>query len=120
VSKKQNNRSEDKARSSATVFTDYARYYDLLYRDKDYAVEGDYVAGLIKKYHPVAQSILELGSGAGIHANLLAKKGFTVHGIERSPETLASLNSFERRSKLHSFFTCDSRGGLPVFSTGHK
>ena len=62
MSEKQNNRSEDKAQSSATVFADYARYYDLLYQDKDYAAEADYVASLIQQYHQAAQSILELGS----------------------------------------------------------
>ncbi|MFC1895193.1 class I SAM-dependent DNA methyltransferase [Thermodesulfobacteriota bacterium] len=70
----------------SSVFADYARYYDLLYWDKDYAAEAEYVAGLIRKFHPSARSILELGSGTGIHASLLAEKGFTVHGIERSPE----------------------------------
>jgi len=86
MSEKQTNRS---AQSTETVFADYARYYDLLYRDKDYAAEADYVAILIKDFHPGAQSILELGSGTGIHASLLARKGFMVHGIERSPEMLA-------------------------------
>ena len=71
------------------VFDEYARYYDLLYQDKDYQAEADYVAGLIRRFHPEARSILELGSGTGIHASLLAKKGFTVHGVERSPEMLA-------------------------------
>jgi SAM-dependent methyltransferase len=75
--------------STISVFADYARYYDLLYRDKDYAAEAEYVAGLIRKFHPSARSILELGSGTGIHASLLAEKGITVHGIERSPEMLA-------------------------------
>ncbi len=90
MSENQNNRSKDETQKSTAVFADYARYYDLLYRDKDYAAEAEYVAGLIRKFHPAAQSILEMGSGTGIHASLLAKKGFTVHGIERSPEMLAS------------------------------
>ena len=89
MSGKKNNRSKDKAQSPAAVFADYARYYDLLYRDKDYAAEADYLAGLIRKFHPAAESILELGSGTGIHASLLAKKGFAVHGIERSQEMLS-------------------------------
>lgn len=72
-----------------SLFADYARYYDLLYRDKDYAAEAEYVACLIRKFQPSARSILELGSGTGIHASLLVKKGFSVHGIERSPEMLA-------------------------------
>lgn len=73
---------------SPSVFSSYARYYDLLYRDKDYAAEAEYVAGLIRKFHPSAKSILELGSGTGIHASLLAEKGFTVHGVERSEEMI--------------------------------
>ena len=89
MSEIQNNQSKGKMQNSTAVFADYARYYDLLYRDKDYAAEAEYVAGLIRKFHPSAGSILELGSGTGIHASLLAEKGFTVHGIERSPEMLA-------------------------------
>jgi ubiquinone/menaquinone biosynthesis C-methylase UbiE len=77
VKKKQ---SSDKTQNTPAVFADYARYYDLLYRDKDYAAEAEYVAGLIRKFHPAARSILELGSGTGIHASLPAEKGFTVHG----------------------------------------
>jgi len=68
----------------STVFSDYARYYDLLYHDKDYASDAEYVAGLIHKFHPAASSILELGSGTGKHALLLARKGFEVHGVELS------------------------------------
>ena len=79
-----NNRSREKTQNSATVFADYARYYDLLYRDKDYAAEAEYVAGLIRKFHPSARSILELGSGTGIHASLLTEKGFTVHAWHRA------------------------------------
>lgn len=89
MTENQNNRSKDDTRNSSAVFADYARYYDLLYRDKDYAAEVEYVVGLIRKFHPSALSILELGSGTGIHASLLADKGFTVHGVERSPVMLA-------------------------------
>jgi len=84
------------------VFADYARYYDLLYRDKDYAAEAEYVANLIHKFHPSARSILELGSGTGIHASRLAEKNFTVHGIERSPKMLARSQALaEKRAAGH-------------------
>jgi SAM-dependent methyltransferase len=73
---------------SPPVFSSYARYYDLIYRDKDYAAEAEYVAGLIRKFCPSARTILEMGSGTGIHAFLLAEKGFTVHGVERSEEMI--------------------------------
>lgn len=87
--KNQNNQSGNKRQNTSEVFADYARYYDLLYRDKDYVAEAEYLTGLIRNFHPSAQSILELGSGTGIHASLLAQKGFAVHGIERSQEMLA-------------------------------
>ena len=32
-----------------TVFNDYSQYYDLLYQDKDYEAEVNYILDLIKK-----------------------------------------------------------------------
>lgn len=70
------------------AFANYANYYDLLYRDKDYASEADYVHSLIHAQMPDAKTILELGCGTGIHASLLALKGYTVYGIDLSAEML--------------------------------
>jgi SAM-dependent methyltransferase len=95
----QSNRTTDTTQNSTAVFSDYARYYDLIYLDKDYAAEAEYVAGLIRKFHPSARSILELGSGTGIHASLIAEKGFAVHGIERSQEMLARSLALTERMK---------------------
>lgn len=72
-----------------TVFGSYSRYYELLYRDKDYAGEAAYVASHIKKHLPDAKTILELGCGTGTHAEHLANLGFNVHGIDLSDEMLA-------------------------------
>ena len=46
-------------------FNAYSRYYDLLYKDKDYQQKSKYVANQLKKYFPKTKSILELGSGSG-------------------------------------------------------
>lgn len=66
------------------VFSDYANYYDLLYQDKDYEGEADYIYHLIKEYAPKTGTVLELGCGTGKHALLLAKKGLSVHGVDIS------------------------------------
>ena len=66
------------------IFDAYARYYDLLYRDKDYAGETEYVASHIRRQIPDAKRILELGCGTGGHAEHLARTGFTVHGVDMS------------------------------------
>jgi SAM-dependent methyltransferase len=75
--------------TSALPFADYARYYDLLYRDKDYASEANYVARALRAAAPNTRSILELGCGTGQHGRLLADLGFDVFGIERSPDMAA-------------------------------
>lgn len=72
-----------------SVFKDYSRFYDLLYKDKDYEAEAKYVNGLLRKYAPGARSILDLGCGTGRHALLLAQKGYAVHGVDRSDDMLA-------------------------------
>jgi SAM-dependent methyltransferase len=71
------------------VFDAYARYYDLLYDDKDYAAEAKYVATHIRKQLPGAKNILELGCGTGAHAAHLARLGFDVRGIDLSVTMLA-------------------------------
>lgn len=70
------------------VFDTYARYYDLLYRDKDYAAEAEYVASHIRAKTPQALRILELGCGTGAHAEHLARMGYTVHGVDLSESML--------------------------------
>ncbi|MBE9488796.1 MAG: class I SAM-dependent methyltransferase [Bacteroidetes bacterium] len=71
------------------VFNDYAIYYDLLYKDKNYIKESEYVDSLIKRNAVNAIHILELGCGTGAHAEHLARMGYTVHGVDMSKEMLA-------------------------------
>lgn len=71
-------------RACGGVFGLYAAYYDLLYRDKDYAAEAAFVAGRLRAHAPGAQSLLELGCGTGRHAALFSSMGFEVTGVDRS------------------------------------
>jgi SAM-dependent methyltransferase len=73
----------------AIPFDAYGRYYDLLYRDKDYAAEVDYIAGLLDRYGVTGPELLEFGSGTGRHGRLLAERGYRVTGIERSAAMVA-------------------------------
>jgi SAM-dependent methyltransferase len=66
------------------VFENYAFYYDLLYKDKNYESEANYIDDLIKKYSIKANSILELGCGTGKHAILLVQKGYEIVGVDIS------------------------------------
>lgn len=71
-----------------SVFARYARYYDLLYRDKDYAGEAAYTAALLRARAPEARYLLELGCGSGAHAIELARMGYQVTGIDISQAML--------------------------------
>ncbi len=68
----------------------YSHYYDLLYKDKNYPAEVEYICSLLKKYTSKGQckSVLELGCGTGIHAELISRRGLTVHGVELSQSML--------------------------------
>jgi len=74
------------------VFDAYSQYYDLLYKDKNYGEETNYVHSLIKSFSPNAETILELGCGTGIHASQLASLGYTISGIDRSKSMLERAN----------------------------
>ena len=70
------------------VFDLYSKYYDMLYYDKDYSKEVDYIVSLIQKNLPGTKTILDLGCGSGKHTILLAKKGYKIHGIDQSDTML--------------------------------
>ena len=79
----------------------YSAYYDLLYRDKNYAAEADYVAESLLRFVSEDARLLELGCGTGIHAELLARKGFHVTGVERS-ESMYSQSQIRASSMVSS------------------
>ena len=71
------------------VFHDqYAAAYDALYQDKDYEKECAYIEALFTKYGYRPNTILDLGCGTGGHALLLAQRGYSVIGIDRSASML--------------------------------
>ncbi|MGM9506789.1 class I SAM-dependent DNA methyltransferase [Larkinella sp. GY13] len=80
-------------------FNTYSKYYDLLYKDKDYRKEANYVIGLLHKFQHTASSILELGSGSGAHAEYFCSAGYVVVGIERSQEMI----EVSRQKKMANF-----------------
>jgi SAM-dependent methyltransferase len=79
-------------------FALYSQYYDLLYEDKDYQSESDYVNALIQEYKPSASSILDIGCGTGLHATALAMKGYSVTGVDMSKTMLD--NAVNRKGLL--------------------
>ena len=71
-----------------SAFGAYAQHYDRLYRDKDYSAEADFVHTLAQEFVPGASTLLDLGCGTGMHALLLAARGYSVMGVDRSETML--------------------------------
>jgi SAM-dependent methyltransferase len=74
-------------------FNTYNYYYDLLYHDKNYEKEAEYVTHLIKTINPNAVQLVDLGSGTGNYSKFLCRAGFKVTGIDRNEKMVAAANS---------------------------
>lgn len=71
------------------AFSQYSLYYDLLYSDKDYEGECDFIEGIFEKYagkNP--KNILDIGCGTGGHLIPLVKRGYSLVGLDISPTML--------------------------------
>jgi SAM-dependent methyltransferase len=90
---------------------EFARFYDLLYSDKNYELECDLIESAVRLYAlGKPSSILDAGCGSGGHAIELAKRGYKVWGIDRSEGLLARAQ--ERASLEHveiNFHNADLR-----------
>ncbi len=71
-------------------FKEYSKYYDLLYKDKDYIGEVSYLSEVFIRLGKHDCSLLDIGCGTGKHAGLLTQKGFKVHGVDISDTMLES------------------------------
>lgn len=83
-----------------TVFGDYARYYNVLYQDKDYAGEADFVLSCLKRRHEAPRTLLDLGCGTGRHALEMARRGVSVTGVDRCHNVGNGLSGAGRRAGL--------------------
>lgn len=68
----------------------YARSYDAIYGDKDYAAESAYFEKLLKRHGVKPGShILSFGAGTLNHEQYFAVKGYVVNGVELSADMVA-------------------------------
>jgi SAM-dependent methyltransferase len=81
-----------------SVFSHYARYYDLLYGDKDYAGETQFVHEQLLQRGGHPGRLLELGCGTGRHAVEFAKLGWSVTGYDLSEDMVKQ--ALERAGSL--------------------
>ena len=96
------------------VFNNYSKYYDLLYKDKNYNEEANFIHTIISQNSSSTKKIFEMGCGTGLHAIALAQKGYSINGIDFSNEMLKIaekrlLKTSKTISSKLSFFYGDVR-----------
>lgn len=71
------------------VFNHYSKYYDEIYRQKNYALEAKFIKEIIKKYSSLkVKNILSIGCGTCSYEILLAKDGYSITGLDQSQTML--------------------------------
>jgi SAM-dependent methyltransferase len=82
-------------------FVRFATHYDkFMWKYVDYKGWVDYVERVFRHYRQIVHTVLDVACGTGIPSILLARRGYRVVGVDRSPEMLAVLES--------------NRGDLPI------
>ena len=89
-------------------FKEYSQYYDLLYRNKEYVEEVDYVVRVLQGLRKSECSLLDMGCGTGKHAALLQERGFAVTGVDISDTMLEQAR--RNFGEMADFIKSDIRG----------
>ena len=71
----------------STSFKDYANYYDLIYKDKNYEREVDFIEEIFENTHK-PKRILEVGCGTGSYTKILLERGYEVTAVDISEDML--------------------------------
>jgi len=81
----------------------YANIYDITYQRKDYKAEVDFLDTIFKEHN--IKKVLDIGCGTGRHSSILAQQGYTVFGIDKSPDMIKIAQKKIKNSNLK--FKCD-------------
>jgi len=94
---------------TSKAFLSYGKYYDIIYSDKDYEKECDFLEEIFKRYsEPMPKTILDVGCGTGGHAIQLAKRGYEITGIDLSEVMIhTALEKMKKEQVTTHFHTMD-------------
>lgn len=71
------------------VFGEYAALYNLMYGEKEYGDESEFVISQLREFKSPIDNILDLGCGTGAHALRFSQSGLNVLGVDLSADMLS-------------------------------
>ena len=84
------------------VFDKYAKFYNLIYKDKDYNAECDFLESIFIDYgNKSIKNILDVGCGTGGHLFPLFQRGYKITGVDISDEMLKIAKEKIQESNLN-------------------
>lgn len=92
---------------SSSFGKDYADIYDLIYHDKNYEKECDFIEEIFRKFGVRVSSILDLGCGSGGHAIPLSKREYKVTGVDLSRHMIENAVRKAERANVKCEFLHD-------------
>lgn len=88
------------------MYGEFAKHYDRIYSYKDTAREVRFILAAMNRHGIVGKDILDVACGTGRHAEILAKRGFAVVGIDKNE---GMLRVARRRAANVTFLRGDMR-----------
>lgn len=87
-----------------------ADIYDLMYKDKDYVTECNFIDRILREYADGRIiEVLDAGCGSGNHAAELSRKGYNILGFDLSEVMIKKAGQKYRKTPNMEFHTADIR-----------
>ena len=96
-------------------YSTFARYYDKLTRNVDYAAHADYLCSLLERIGHPAGLTLDLACGTGSLTLELANRGFNVYGLDASPEMLSVAQQKAGKAGKDILFICQKMQEMDLY-----
>ena len=81
----------------------YSKFYDYLYKKKDYSKEFSFIKKIIKKHLKNPTNLMDLGCGTGEYSKLMTKLKLKVLGVDMSSHMLSIAKKKNKNNKNLKF-----------------
>lgn len=99
-------------------YSAFARYYDALMQDVDYAARADYVLKVLERFGHAPGLTLDVACGTGSLTLALAARGVEIFGLDASPEMLClAQNKAARAGRGDMMFLCQQMQEMELCGT---